>query len=768
MQIELGEKAVTSQRRLSDRESRVRLMKRKLYDRIARWVVAGGGFTIIASILAILLFILMEIAPLFRPAEVTEVNRSTVTALFTDTPEIGADIVALSIDENREVACLLSAGGVVQFISLKTWQLLESHLLPEIRGQKITSVWQSFKSDRFVLGTDHGLAVQLHIGYNARFFEGQRSYRPAINSGSTWPVAPSNERLTDVAFSGDPEESMIIAGISDKGRVHIFQQTKEASLFGEAEVDSAHYQLEQIWTGKPAAVAIDGTMRNLYMGSTDGKIYHWLLSPAAAPEFVTTTKAVSGDGGGITDLQFLLGGRTLIAADSNGGIGAWFLVRDSIGPAGWRLTKIRDLQTHVGSVVKLAPSARGKGFISADADGNLFLHHSTSGRFLAEFSTGAGIPVKALSFAPKANGALTLAADGKLTHWNVDNPHPEASVKSFFGKVWYEGYEEPEYVWQSTGGTDEFEPKLSLVPLLFGSLKGTLYALVIAVPLAIFGALFTSQFMHPGLRNKIKPTVEIMAALPSVVLGFLGGLWLAPRIEIIIPALLLMAVVLPLLTLLVSALWKALPGRYRSNVRPGVESLVLVPVLLFGIWLSLQLNGFMETMLFAGDFRVWLYEQAGMSFDQRNALVVGLVMGFAIIPLIYTISEDAFSNVPGNLVSGSLALGATRWQTALKVVVPTAAAGIFSAVMIGLGRAVGETMIVLMATGNTPIMDWNIFNGFRTLSANIAVEIPEAPLGGTLYRVLFLAAMLLFVITFVVNTAAELVRQRLRRQFQKL
>jgi len=139
-----------------------------------------------------------------------------------------------------------------------------------------------------------------------------------------------------------------------------------------------------------------------------------------------------------------------------------------------------------------------------------------------------------------------------------------------------------------------------------------------------------------------------------------------------------------------------------------------------------------------------------------------------VIPIIFAIAEDAFSNVPRELVSGSLALGANRWQTVTRIVLPTASAGIFSAIMVGFGRAVGETMIVLMATGNTPILDWNPFNGFRTLSANIAVEIPEAPQFATLYRVLFLAALLLFVVTFAVNTAAELVRQRLRERYARL
>ena len=146
----------------------------------------------------------------------------------------------------------------------------------------------------------------------------------------------------------------------------------------------------------------------------------------------------------------------------------------------------------------------------------------------------------------------------------------------------------------------------------------------------------------------------------------------------------------------------------------------------------------------------------------------GLAMGFAVIPIIFTISEDAFSSVPANLSAASLALGASRWQTALRIVVPTASPGVFSAIMVGFGRAVGETMIVLMATGNTPVLDWSIFNGMRTLSANIAVEIPEAPYGGTLYRVLFLAAALLFTMTFVVNTAAEVIRQRLREKYRAL
>ena len=183
---------------------------------------------------------------------------------------------------------------------------------------------------------------------------------------------------------------------------------------------------------------------------------------------------------------------------------------------------------------------------------------------------------------------------------------------------------------------------------------------------------------------------------------------------------------------------------------------------------ALSMSGHLENWFFGGDMRLWISNDLGIAFDQRNALVVGLAMGFAVIPNIYSIAEDAVFSVPKSLTFGSLALGATPWQTLTRVVILTASPGIFSALMIGLGRAVGETMIVLMATGNTPIMDMNIFQGLRTLAANVAVEMPESEVGSTHYRVLFLSALVLLSFTFVMNTLAELIRTRLRKKYASL
>jgi phosphate transport system permease protein len=156
------------------------------------------------------------------------------------------------------------------------------------------------------------------------------------------------------------------------------------------------------------------------------------------------------------------------------------------------------------------------------------------------------------------------------------------------------------------------------------------------------------------------------------------------------------------------------------------------------------------------------------TYEQRNTLVVGFAMGFAVIPIIYTLAEDALNAVPEHLRSASLSCGATPWQTALWIILPTAVSGVFSAIMIGMGRAVGETMIVVMSAGNTPLLDLNVFNGLRALSANIAVELPEAPKDGTLYRVLFLTGLVLFGMTFIINTVAELVRLRFRKRAMQL
>jgi phosphate transport system permease protein len=350
-------------------------------------------------------------------------------------------------------------------------------------------------------------------------------------------------------------------------------------------------------------------------------------------------------------------------------------------------------------------------------------------------------------------------------HRTFTNPHPEISLGTLFLPVWYEGYAAAEWVWQTTGGSDAAEPKFSLWPLVFGTLKATFFAMLISVPLALMAAIYVSQLAPRGLQTVVKPTLELMAAVPSVVVGFLAALWLAPWLEANLLSSLLSVAVLPLGVGLALAIWGMLPLRLRRNLRPGTELALLLLAVVAVVSVAQAVAGPIESHLFGGDLKRHLFTEWGVRYDQRNGLVVGLALGFAIIPVIFTLAEDACSSVPRSLVAASRALGATRWQTAVRLVVPAAAPGLFAAVMIGLGRAVGETMIVLMASGNTPVVSLSAFDGMRTMSAAIAVEIPEAPADGTLFRVLFLTGTLLFLFTLLLNTVADLFGGRLRRRY---
>ncbi len=465
----------------------------------------------------------------------------------------------------------------------------------------------------------------------------------------------------------------------------------------------------------------------------------------------------------VTATAQLVGGISLIIGDSHGGLAQWFMARDPDGES--RFKQIRTFQLGTSPIVQIDAEERRKGFIALDAEGKLGVFHSTAHRTLLVESVAQGPGILALS--PRAN-RIMIEEPGRLLPLKLHNPHPEVSFSALWGKVWYENYDAPKYVWQSTASNTDFEPKLSLSPLTFGTLKAAFYAMILAAPLAIAAAIYTAYFMAPGMRRKVKPVIELMEAMPTVILGFFAGLFLAPYLEGHVPGVFSLFLLMPVGILLAGFTWSRLPESIRLRVPDGWEAAILIPVILLTGWFALGMSPYLESWLFDGDMRLWITNDLGITYDQRNALVVGIAMGFAVIPNIYSIAEDAVFSVPRSLTLGSLALGATPWQTLTRVVILTASPGIFSALMIGMGRAVGETMIVLMATGNTPVMEMNLFEGMRTLAANVAVEMPESEVGGSHYRVLFLAALVLLMFTFVMNTLAELIRQRLRKKYSSL
>ncbi|MCB9893079.1 MAG: ABC transporter permease subunit [Planctomycetes bacterium] len=626
----------------------------------------------------------------------------------------------------------------------------------------------------------------------------------------------------------------------------------------------------------------------------------------------------------LTAMNYLIGDQTVIFADSRGGLQAWFAVPGADESSPRRLTRARTHRPSKTPVIQVGASPVNKGFLAVEASGHIRAINNTGSREFLEMDTGGAVTA---CMARKGDGILVVGTDGAVHHWWVDAPHSEASFATLFGKVWYEDFKEPGYEWQTTSGTDDTEPKINLIPLVSGTVKGAIYALLFSVPLAVLAAIYTSEFMHRNLRSVFKPTMEVMASLPSVVLGFLAALYFAPKAAPMMTTILCALVIVPAVFMVFGWLWQRCPpsfigkfGHWRSTTllfvllftgiflssvigpraetvlfpateganpsqldpvtfqplteaasadldtgsfrtwtdggkelpRPtevnGMElpqgwwipgghsllvvlmtlplalllgfgakkvmaklpkkdkpgpietlrgklegeykgglravavdalfSLVLASILLGGgLLLAMLLSHPIEWMFFSydhptagrvADFRRWITGPEGWKFEQSNSMIVGFAMGFAVIPIIYTIAEDALNTVPNQLRAASLACGASRWQTTMRVVMPAAVAGIFSGIVIGLGRALGETMIVVMAAGGTPVTDFQPLSGFRSLAAAIAIEMPEAPHGGTLYRTLFLAGFLLFCMTFVINTLAEGVRIRLRKKLSRL
>lgn len=748
-----------SKTRLPLEQTSTRAQWKKITDRAAGVVITTGGIAIILSVLAILFVIAAESFPLWKDPVATPLPSANLQ-------QITGPALAFGVDEYQEIAYTATTKGTVDLVSLNDHQLMQSYVIKGLQGQSVTAAFRDDLHSVLVIGTSGGAAIPLRVSFTSKFADGKRSLTPNISEGTPLQIDPQGRAITRLV-SAEEEGKRNIAALVGPRTLFFYAQREKSSLLGEGEIEEFRADLSSTLTADVTTLALDRYLGVLLAGTATGEVQHWRVEEPENPTFVDTFAPATHKKAGISALGWILGDRSVIVGDTAGGVSVWFPVRDAPDSQIAPYHQIHVLRSHTAPVTAIARSPRDKGFLTADAAGTILLHHSTSEQTLLELrASSAALPL--LAYSPKANGLQSVDAQGQLSRWELFNPHPEISLNALFGKVWYEGYDRPEYTWQSSSGSDEFEPKFSLTPLAYGTLKGTLYALLLAVPLSLCAAMYTSQFLHPSLRNTLKPTVEVMAALPSVVLGFFAGLWLAPVVEKIVPAVFLMLLILPLTTLGASFAWRLLPLSLRSRLKPGTELFFLGPVLVGAVYVCVSLSGWMEATFFANNFPQWLYNTTGERYDPRNSLVVGFAMGFAVVPIIYTISEDAFSNVPQHLVSGSLALGATRWQTALHVVLPTASPGLFSAVMIGFGRAVGETMIVLMATGNTPVMDLSMFNGFRALSANIAVEIPEAPHGSTLYRVLFLAALLLFILTFAVNTAAEIVRQRLRERYSKI
>lgn len=852
----------------------------KIVDHLAKTLITLGGVGTIIAVIGVFVYLASVVVPLFAGADrdlrhqVTALGEAAKSAKYMVADEFllsgwvveeqGSRIRSFRLDNGETlISDELFAGQTPLAITYEPNSQMLAATFPDGRIQ-LSEV--AIKTE-FILTDESTLPAELQAleageianyegGVVQRTPVGQlRRLRLEINHQPPIATGLADLVLIDFAFlsSGPVIATLAADGILRVQNITIRRnmltgQTSSSVSGGELALDLADH-------GLPRQIMVSGRGDTVYLLWEDGHLVRVDSRDTRQLAVAEEVNLLPTGDARLTAATFLIGKTTIIVGDSQGRVQAWFRTRPegATSADGGALTMVHDLGRGSAAVTSITASMRTRLLTAGFADGTVQVYHVTSNQLLAEEKAEAG-PVAAVTLAPRDNLFAALTPAG-FTAWDIDLKHPAANSHTIFAKVHYEGLNQPRYVWQSASGTDDFEPKYSLTPLIFGTLKATFYSMLFGVPLALLAAVYTSEFMESGgLRSRIKPLVEVMESLPTVVLGFLAALVFATFVEGALAGVLAAFITVPLSFVLAAYLFQLLPVEKFVRLSRFRFYFLLFLALPVGTFLAGQLGPILEFILFSGDIKAWLDGQVGngtggwfimflpgsllavifllggwinpwlrervanysrfevgvvelgkfvggtvavlalawllgslltlIGFDsrgdfpligqvmgtyvQRNALVVGFVMGFAIIPAVYTIAEDALSSVPDHLRSGSLAAGATPWQTAIRIIIPTAASGLFSAVMLGLGRAVGETMIVLMATGNTPVMEWNIFNGFRTLSANIAVELPESVIFSTHYRVLFLAALTLFLLTFVINTLAEVVRQRFRKRAYQL
>lgn len=843
----------------------------KIVDALARWVITVGGIGTIAAIMAVAVFLFWVAWPLFRAPRVAELR--TLSLAWNESAP-----ARIALDENGILGWALEPGGTIRVFRASDGLTLVSQKLSE---EGTVTAWTpaSPGSESFALGFADGKARAGRIHVVAQLLsdaEAQQALETpeAGEGGLSFPyqdglaerLGENRVRVHRVEIQLDPPfetglgeavrtldfsegiRGARLAALGESGKLVLLRLRQRSTLLGRAansQEAGVPIDYARVKSDPPRFVVLSDAQ--LFLAWPDGALARFVIRNAAQPQLAESTRLL-GDDASLTALVPLIGRGTLVAGDSLGRANAWFLTKpeDAESADRARLTLAHRLPEGTSAVTALAASGRSRLVAVGYENGQTRVMQVTTRRNLATAEFAEGAPIASLAISPREDAVIAATAKG-IALADLELQHPEATLAALFAPVWYQDYNAPAHVWQSTSGGQATEPKLGVMPLVFGTIKATIYSLLFGVPIALCAAIYTSEFLSRETRARVKPTIELMASLPSVVLGYLAAFVVAPFVARNVPAVLASFATIPAIFLFSAYLLQLVPERWALRLKWRRFTLICLS-LPVGIALAALAGPRIDHWFFKGDFIRWLdgvdapatggwlllllplvsigwaffsareinprlrrasiewtparcalvdlakfligvgaclgialalsvvldrsgYDPRGSfigTYVQRNALVVGFAMGFAIIPLIYTIAEDALSAVPDHLRSASLGAGATPWQTTIRIVVPTAMSGLFSAVMIGLGRAVGETMIVLMAAGNTPIMEWNIFNGFRTLSANLAVELPEAEQGSTHFRVLFLTALLLFVMTFIVNTLAEWVRQRYRRRAYQL
>ena len=346
------------------------------------------------------------------------------------------------------------------------------------------------------------------------------------------------------------------------------------------------FNLSHHFQSKPQVIAVNQQAGEIVVSTDNGDFYYFYRN-GDQMELRQKFQAFSDQKQKtVSSMNFLFGGVSLVLTNP-AGVNRIFSLYEKPGDEYRLFHQTKEFNPLDGPGTFYAPSIRNKAFLIGSGP-QASLRYGTTGDI--RWEEKLPFEVKSAVVGGKYNSLYFLDTNHRLHIYDLDDPHPESSLTALFGKVWYEGAAEPKYEWQSTGASDDFEPKLSLVPLIIGTLKGTFYAMLFATPIALLAAIYTSQFLHPRFRVIVKPTMEIMASLPSVVLGFLAALWLAPLLETKVPSILVIFIMVPSVSLLIGWLWGFLPIELRVKIKPGYEWIAFIPILLVVSYVAWQMG----------------------------------------------------------------------------------------------------------------------------------------------------------------------------------
>jgi phosphate transport system permease protein len=611
------------------------------FDRFMGVAIRLGGVSVIIAVFGIFYFIGKEVVPLFKAASV-EKSASTSTATR---PSI------LGVDEWGEMPFFYAGGDGVVFADLATGGRKEISL-PGLAGLTVTALAYDTVHGRVALGLADGRVGSFLVGYRRDFSpDGKSQLTPTLTEEPWFALSHGTGPVTAVSYGDSGAGRVIVAqrGSPGSSSISILRLGMKRGLIGKGKLSLLEeMDASPLLASEATLIRASPNGAMVLVGCKNGEVDYFLADAAG----VSKRQSFQPFGGvAPRQMDFLFGGVSLVLTGENGQQAQWSLFRkDESGERLFGETKVFP-SLGEGPVI-FAASQRNRTFLTGSGQ-EFSIRHSTSGAVRWQGKLDI-VPTAAVLDA-KGENFIVAAANGDARSYAIHDPHPDADWRAFFGKVWYEGGAKPIYQWQSTGGTDDFEPKFSLMPLIFGSLKGTAYALLFSVPIALLAAVFSAAFLPLEVKRVVKPVMEIMSSLPSVVLGFLAGLWLAPLLEMRVPSVILMVLFIPSSAMLIGYIWCRLPFSLRNRFDAGKEWLVVIPFLALAGFVGWQLGPLLESVFFVykdpttgnqvADFRLWWPQVTGTSFEQRNSLVLGFMMGFAVIPVIFTIAEDALSQM---------------------------------------------------------------------------------------------------------------------------